>query len=164
MSKFWSPASCWWDNTAPATKPTGTSFLWVGVVLSFHVPGRLAGFRIYCDAGVDGNFHCFLWETGIDECKAAWYWHPRGNTSAAGWWNTWTKAGFSVDISATYRLAVCFPGGQYMRTNNLLNGTPLNHNNIEFLNGFTSTSVGVQEQAVTLSTFAPGIDVLFRPS
>lgn len=153
----------WWGATVPTTGPTGTSALWLGVQFGIEVPGWIQGFRVYVDSTEDGNYWAVLWDRNTLEVLRALSFRVRAQLGANAWQQGWIRPQLRHDDTArSYRLAVLMPVGKRYQTNNRLTAA-VQQNNITFENGFTSTALAIVRATPTLSTFAPGVDILFHP-
>jgi len=152
----------WWAATAPATGPTGTTAIWTGLDFGIEVEGLIEGFRHYVAANNDGGQWGILFDANTKEVLRGFHWRIRADVSANAWHQTWIFPRLKhTDTNRRYRLATMRTTGQRFQTSNLLT-SPVQHGNITFLNGWTSTALGIELANPTLTANAPGIDVLFH--
>jgi hypothetical protein len=157
-------SSSWWSTTVPPTGPNGTTATYVGALISFDVPGRLFGFRLYRETTA-GPPHWAIFSdntTGLLIASKAFFHDTPG---ASGWQQAWLKPSFRIDTAAVYRLAILYPIGRFFRTNNALpaGGTGTAHINIRFRWGFQSNVLDIVSAAPAVNQNANGVDVLFQP-
>lgn len=125
------------------------------------MPGRVAGFRAYINNGQDGNSHAVLWNGNTFELLAAARFRIRATTGNQ-WHQAWFRPWVRINTSDFFNFAVLYPVGQKFQTTNALTST-VNHNGIEFNNGFTSTNASVYTATLTLNANAQAVDLLFVP-
>ena len=159
------PASSWWGTTTPTTHTTSTTTTYVGEVIRFTIPGRIAGIRFYDDNG--GAVPYSSYGAIIDDSFAPGkyvankgIYIPAG--TAAQWHQLWFRPWVQVDTTHDYWVIALYVGGQFYRTNNLL-GAPVTRNGITFVNGFQATALDLSTLSPTLNANANAVDVLFYP-
>lgn len=154
-------ADNWWGLTAPTTGPTGTTAIWLGLEFGIEVEGWFQGFRHYVASGDDGNYFGVLWDKTTLEVLKSFAFRPNPSQPANYWHNCWVKPQLlHSDTNRGYRLAILYPVGKRFQTTGAL-ASNVTHHNITFVKGFTSTALSIVTATPTLSTFAPGIDILF---
>lgn len=153
-------AESWW-SAVPTTGPVGTAATWIGISFDVTVPGRLAGFRAFIDATENGNSVARLWYPDGQENLVACIFHKRATTGNQ-WHQTWFRPWIRLTPGQECRFAVMFPHGRFYRNTSGL-PAPVTHNHLTFNNGFQTTSLVPDIAALTLTTNANAIDLLFYP-
>lgn len=69
---------------------------------------------------------------------------------------------FRPTVDEEYYLGVLYPLGNFYRTNTILTSS-VRHNNIDFIHGWQSTTLGVTDATITENTNANAVDILFLP-
>jgi hypothetical protein len=89
--------------------------------------------------------------------------HFKMATAAVDQWNQcFFNPWFRVEIDREYYLAVLYPLGNFFRQNSVLTSS-VRHNNIDFVHGFQSTSLGIADATITENTNANAVDIIFYP-
>lgn len=158
-------SNSWWGSTVPTTGPTGAATTWVGQVLKFTVPGRINGIRLYDAVSATGDtFLAAIVDDTLSPSKyvATKALYPTAS-QAARWHDLWFHPWVRVDTTHTYWVAVLYRGGGFFRTNSALAAGAVTHNDVQFINGFQSTTLSLADVALTTNTNANAVDVLFYP-
>lgn len=154
------PCVGWWTSN-PTNGPLGSSNIWVGHSFKFHVDGRIFGVRHFMYANSTADHHSILWHpVGQYEIQVAGF-EAYAQGSSSGWVNRWYRKSFRIVTGDTYNLMVSYPLGGYFR--DATNDTGVTHNDIEHLNGLSSTSFNPPSGTISTSVNTYGVDVLFRP-
>jgi len=159
------PRVSWWGSTVPPTGPQGTGATWVGVDFELLVPGRIAGFRLYQQAGNSGTHFAALMNLQVlpvGQLQAIAKFEDNGAPST-GWYQAWFHPWFRPQTNQDYRLAVYFGFSGFFRQNNALAAGDVAHNGISFINSWQSTALGIFSAAPTTNKNANAIDILFQP-
>lgn len=152
----------WWSSTIPTTGPTGTTAIWQGLKFGIETDGIIEGFRAFIPALDDGNYWGVLWDFTTKELIRALQFRMRADTSINDWHQCWILPRIKhTDVNRNYYLAILYPVGKRFFTSSVL-GSPVQHGNITFVAGFTSTALAIDLSTPTLNTNAPGIDILFH--
>lgn len=154
-------ADSWWGATVPPTGPVGTANTYAGVLVTFHVPGRVFGFRVYRPSGAASAPHV-LFSTAAGELVCAKTFADVV-MPADGWQQCWIHPTVRVPSGVDYRLSVMLPLGKLFRQNTALVAPPVRHSNIDFNYSYQTTSLDPVNSAVTGNTNANAVDVLFQP-
>jgi hypothetical protein len=152
----------WWGATVPATGPTGTSAIWVGLDFEVDTPAYLEGVRAYIAAGDDGNYPALVWQKSAKLVERCFRFGARAGFGSAGWHQSWGHPRLLLDPSIRYSLGVMYPAGKRFSTASGITVPFTQHGNIQFFNSWTSTSLAIMLASPTLGLAAPGIDVLVR--
>jgi hypothetical protein len=155
-------AASWFGAAAPTTGPTGTSTTWIGNVVQFTVPGRVAGFRTYMGtSGGDSVLYAML-DRNLSPPK---YVATKGGWPIAGqpasWQQVWFRPWVRINTSHTYWILAVYIGGFFYRNTNALSGGPVTRNGIKMVNGFQTTTLDLPNTSPTVNANVNSIDVLF---
>ena len=153
-------SASWWGATAPTTGPTGTAAIWVINRIGFEAVGRVMGFRCYVDNTQDGNYIAMLWERDSKTIRLAHHFRVRASTGNA-WHQTWLKQPYRIQLSTVYDVGILFGAGRRYSTTNALTSA-VQHGDITFENGWTSTNIFPVLVTPSLTANAQGVDVLFN--
>lgn len=145
----------------PSASVSLAAFSYVGANINFLVPGRCCGFRVYVVTGAVQPVWAILWDTTTGVTMRAYQFRGDVPTAANKWLQAWFRPWLRVDTAHTYRLGVLM-GSAYRRSVGAL-ASPVTHNNIQFTNGWQSTSLYPPGTTITNNTNANGVDVLFQP-
>jgi hypothetical protein len=154
-------AVSWWGSTIPTTGPTGTTAIWNGLQIKFLVPGVVAGFRHYLQFQDQGGSLGYFADDPTGTILGAFHWHPR-TTGQPAWHQCWSKPYVRVNTTDDYFLYAMYVSGLYYQNTNALT-SPVAHNNIQLLKGWTQTGSQPFTGLPTFNNNAYGIDVLFYP-
>ena len=155
------PAVSWWSASAPVSEVAVGSPLWVGVRLAFTAAGRIFGFRQYLKAPDSGDHWLIFWDEDAQHLIFAREFKNVVWGASNGWQQVWPHPAFRPTIGTHYRLAILYTGLSYFRTASVL-ASPVTHNSIQFIKGFTATALDPLLATPTLNNFANGVDVLYH--
>lgn len=158
-------SASWWGALAPAVGPTGTATTYVGAVLQFTVPGRVAGMRFWDGAG-PSPFTTYMMLIDDSDApgtyKAIRAIRVPANTNPQ-WHQLWFHPWLRVDLTRTYWVVALYVGGGFFRNNTALAGGAITRNGIKFVSSFQSTALDLSNAVPVTNTNTNAVDVLFQP-